>query len=341
MPGIVQAFTAGLLGLLLLALLLLAWSVRLRHSLAKRVREQQCLATVFRLTEDLDQDWSEVLQAVAEALPQGWSHHAGVVAEIHWDHHTYRSAPLAPIGASLVQAMAPEGLSAKLVVHHPAGRHRAFAPEERALLAAVAARLTNIHQRRVLAERLLDSEARHRKLFDDSRQPTLIVEGGHFIAANKAALQALRIGTPEALLGKTPADFSPPRQPDGEASDTKALAMMAIARKQGAHAFEWEHQRATGETFTAQVLLTALHHDGHTLVQVVWNDISAQKQAEREVAAYRAELEARVATRTAELAAGGRGHHGAQPAGPALRGRAPGPTPGRQPLLGAPVGQRH
>lgn len=281
MPGIVQAFTAGLLGLLLLALLLLAWSMWLRHSLAKRVREQQCLATVFRLTEDMDQDWSEVLQAVAEALPQGWSHHGGVVAEIHWDHHTYRSAPMAPIGASLVQTVAPDGLPAKLVVHCRAGRRRSFLPEERALLAAVAARLTNIHQRRVLAERLLESEARHRKLFDDSRQPTLIIEGGHFIDGNKAALQALRIDAPEALLGKTPADFSPLRQPDGQPSDTKAHAMIAIARQEGGHAFEWEHLRATGETFTAQVLLTALHHDGHTLVQVVWNDISAQKRAER------------------------------------------------------------
>ncbi len=150
---------------------------------------------------------------------------------------------------------------------------------------------------------LQESEERLRRLFEDTRQPIMLIEDGRFVAANRASLEMLRMPSLEAFVGLRPADISPALQPDGRDSVEKAEELVVMTLTQGASAFEWEHVRTDGEHFTARVLLTAIRHGGKDLLHVVWNDITEQKRAERELAAYQAELERRVALRTAELAA--------------------------------------
>ena len=156
--------------------------------------------------------------------------------------------------------------------------------------------------RRRTAE-LAESEDRFRALFEDTRQAIVLIEAGHIVAANRAALEMLRMERPEQLIGKTHTLISPPLQPDGTDSVEKAAAMSRIAQQRGFHEFEWLHQRADGETFPVQVLLTTIRRGGKKLMHAVLNDITAQKQAEHTLAEYRQELERQVAERTAELAA--------------------------------------
>ncbi len=127
---------------------------------------------------------------------------------------------------------------------------------------------------------LRESEERFRRLFHDTRQPLSLIEAGHFIATNQAALAMMRLERPEQLLGQTPGDFSPPYQSDGRPSAEKAAEMMGIASAQGVHEFEWEHVRADGEPFPAIILLTAISEGNKTLLHVVWNDITTQKRAQ-------------------------------------------------------------
>ncbi len=150
---------------------------------------------------------------------------------------------------------------------------------------------------------LAESEQRFRTLFEETRQAIVLIEEGRIIAANRAALEMLRLEQAGQLLGKKPELISPTLQPDGSSSVEKVAEMMRIAQAQGFHQFEWVHQRADGETFPAQVLLTAIRRGGKTLMHAAWHDITAQKQAERELADYRQQLERQVAERTAELAA--------------------------------------
>ncbi len=303
LPPWVRHSAVIVLSLLAAALLLLAWLLRVRRTLAERVKEQRCLYTVFRLTEDLDQPWPVLLQAVVDALPGGWLSHRDVIAEIQWDNVVYRAGPSGPGGDSLTEAIPVNGVYAKVAVMYRLGRKTNFLPEERELLAAVAQRLVQTYQRRTVEAQLRDSEARHRQLFENTPQPMLIVENRRILAANKAALDALGIVRSEDILGKSPEEFSPRTQPDGQLSAVKAEACVSEALERGSLLFEWEHQRANGECFPAQVIVTVMRYEGRPIVQLIWHDLSAQKQAEREVAAYQAELEARVATRTAELAA--------------------------------------
>jgi len=136
---------------------------------------------------------------------------------------------------------------------------------------------------------LRDSEERFRTLFEESRQPTLLAEDGRFIAANRAALAMLGIDRPERFIGLTPEDISPPTQPDGRATAEKVKEVIRIAFEQGANEFEWEHRRANGEAFIAQVMLTAIRQGDKDLLHVVWNDITEQKRAREriEFLAYR------------------------------------------------------
>jgi two-component system, sensor histidine kinase and response regulator len=151
--------------------------------------------------------------------------------------------------------------------------------------------------------RLRESEERFRKIFEDTRQPTMLVEDGRFIAANAAALTLLGVERPAQFIGKTPEDISPPYQPDGRPSGEKALEHIATAFAQGSNEFEWEHIRANGEHFIARVLLTPIREGGKDLLHAVWNDITAQKEAEKKLVEYQKDLERRVADRTAELTA--------------------------------------
>ena len=130
---------------------------------------------------------------------------------------------------------------------------------------------------------LRDSEERFRTLFEESRQATLLVEDGRFTAANRAALAMLGIERVERFLGLTPADISPPLQPDGRGSAEKAEELIRLAFAQRANEFEWEHRRANGEPFIARITLTVIRQGDKDLLHVVWNDITEQKRARERI----------------------------------------------------------
>ncbi len=150
---------------------------------------------------------------------------------------------------------------------------------------------------------LEESEQRWRKLFEDSRQASLLIEDSRFVAANRASLRMLGLAHPDQLIGRAVLDISPPCQSDGQPSARKFDEYRQTACSEGSSEFEWQHLRASGEPFTAQVLLTAIQYGNKVLLHVVWNDITEQKRAEAELADYQRDLERRVAGRTAELSA--------------------------------------
>jgi len=120
----------------------------------------------------------------------------------------------------------------------------------------------------------------YRELFERSADAILIIEGDQFVECNEATVRMLRYANREALLRTHPSELSPPRQPDGRDSYEKANEMIAIAFERGSHRFEWMHQRADGEVFPVEVLLTAVEEPGRRVLHVVWRDITDRKQLE-------------------------------------------------------------
>jgi diguanylate cyclase (GGDEF)-like protein/PAS domain S-box-containing protein len=128
-----------------------------------------------------------------------------------------------------------------------------------------------------------DSEERFRDLFEQSAEATLLIENDCFIECNAAARAMLRMKPEDNIADIPPAAISPEVQPDGRRSDEKSAELLAIAFRAGSHLFEWEHVRADGERFTAEVLLTEIRHRDRHLLHVVWRDISQRKRAEARV----------------------------------------------------------
>ena len=123
----------------------------------------------------------------------------------------------------------------------------------------------------------------YRDLFERSADAHLVIEDGHVIDCNAAAVAMLRYTDKQQVLGLHPAQISPDRQPDGQPSHTTADEMMAIALAQGSHRFEWDHQRADGEVFPVEVALTALPGEKGPRLHTVWRDITERRRLEADL----------------------------------------------------------
>jgi len=124
------------------------------------------------------------------------------------------------------------------------------------------------------------SDERFRVLFERSSDAHLLFDEKGIIDCNDATLRMLRYSSKEAVLGRTPTDLSPRRQPDGRLSIVVGEQMRRRARVQGFHRFEWEHLRADGTGFPVEITLTPVRLHGREVILAVWHDITERKAVE-------------------------------------------------------------
>ena len=141
-------------------------------------------------------------------------------------------------------------------------------------------------ERYKMAEALRRSETKFRTLYDSTSDAVMLLDEKGFFDCNPATLAMFGCASREEFCSKHPADVSPPMQPDGTDSRTLANQRIATALEKGTNHFEWMHKRAdTGETFTADVLLSAMELDGKPVLQAVVRDITERKRTEEAVRA--------------------------------------------------------
>jgi PAS domain S-box-containing protein len=117
-------------------------------------------------------------------------------------------------------------------------------------------------------ERRREGEARFRLLIERAPEAILLLDPatGAFIDANPRAERIY--GVPrQRIVGSRPADFSPPLQPDGEASEAKARRHVEAARSGDEQVFPWLHRHPDGSEIPCEVRLTGLPWDGRTIVR--------------------------------------------------------------------------
>jgi diguanylate cyclase (GGDEF)-like protein/PAS domain S-box-containing protein len=123
-------------------------------------------------------------------------------------------------------------------------------------------------------DELRASEERFRKLFEDTRQPTVLLEAGQLIAVNKACVDLFGYQREEQMIGLTPVDCSPPQQPDGRSSAEKAMEIIGQTMQTGSASVEWQCVRPNGELFFIELLLTTIEQQGRVLLHAVFQDIT-------------------------------------------------------------------
>ena len=124
------------------------------------------------------------------------------------------------------------------------------------------------------SEQLVQSEIRHRTLFESGPDAVLILKGERFIDCNAVALEMFGDGSGAAILDATPWEVSPPLQPDGRSSMEKGAEIIAAALAGTPARFLWKHRRRDGTLFDAEVSLNRIDAGDETLLQAIVRDVT-------------------------------------------------------------------
>ncbi len=126
-----------------------------------------------------------------------------------------------------------------------------------------------------------EGHAKYKAFFENSIDAMVILEGDTFVDCNTAAARMLGYESKANLISLRPPQVSPELQPDGRLSAVKATEMIELAYAKGAHRFEWDHLRSTGEVIPVEVSLTSLHTGGKRILHAVLRDLSSRKLLEK------------------------------------------------------------
>ena len=138
--------------------------------------------------------------------------------------------------------------------------------------------LRDITDRRRAEDSLRESEEKYRTIFHSGGQGFYLMNDV-FLECNE---QACRIWacTREDIIGHSPLEFSPARQPDGRESKAAARVYIAAARSGDSQRFYWQHQRKDGVLIDCEITLDALIIGGQPLLLASLTDITNRKRTE-------------------------------------------------------------
>jgi|GEM_PF-1045959 len=143
--------------------------------------------------------------------------------------------------------------------------------------------IIDITAQRQATRALAASEARFRRLFEDSNDAVVLLQGSHYVDCNAAALRLLGARHKHEIVGHLPTAFTPERQPDGQLTADLFQQTLAAALMQGSRRCEACMYRLTGEEIWVEAVLTPVAEEGGVpLIHVLWRDITTTRRvAER------------------------------------------------------------
>ena len=139
----------------------------------------------------------------------------------------------------------------------------------------------DISQRKIVEEKLHESERLYRTLFDSAGDAIFLMQGERIVDCNNSALKIFGCSW-EHMLGAAPARFSPAVQPEGKESRALFLEKITTARAGEPQFFEWQYNKLDGTSFEAEVSLNRIELSSGMHVQSIVRDISERKKAEKE-----------------------------------------------------------
>lgn len=137
---------------------------------------------------------------------------------------------------------------------------------------------------------LRESEVKYKTLFDGAQDAIFIMDDSHFLDCNHSTGVIFGV-TAQQIIGRSPSDFSPEFQPDGERSAIKARKYIYAAIGGEPQLFDWVHIRLDGTPFHAEVGLNRIMLKGRSYLQAIVRDVTKRKLAEDALVEKASELE--------------------------------------------------
>ncbi len=194
------------------------------------------------------------------------------------------------IRSQMVIAILPRVGEPWMLGLHQCSYAREWGAEDKKLFKDISSRVTDAVTGALLHKDLEASEEKFRSIFESANDAIMLLDEKGFFDCNAATIKILGCSSKDEILGSHPSDWSPPVQGDGRSSLEAAQEHIETAFREGRDFFEWAHLRANGETFPAEVLLTAMRLEGRDVLQATVRDITERKTVIEEKEHLQAQL---------------------------------------------------
>ncbi len=154
--------------------------------------------------------------------------------------------------------------------------------DETGMVAGVAVFAKDVTGRQRAERAIADSERKYRALFETANDGIFLQNATAFLDCNEKGASMYGLAR-EEVIGKSPADLCPERQPDGRLSSEVAAEKIAAAMRGETTCFEWRPLRADGTPFDVEITLSRVDYRGDPCLQAIVRDIGKRKEAENEL----------------------------------------------------------
>ncbi|MCG2739097.1 MAG: response regulator, partial [Syntrophaceae bacterium] len=154
-----------------------------------------------------------------------------------------------------------------------------FGQREMDILTFVSSQVAMVVERKRAEASLRESEEKFKTLFNSANDAIFTMNHTTFLDCNVTTEKIFRCSK-EQIVGHSPVDFSPERQPDGSFSSQSAVGKIEAAFAGEPQFFEWLHTHLDGTPFDAEVSLNRVFIGGEFILQAIVRDITERKQAE-------------------------------------------------------------
>ena len=137
----------------------------------------------------------------------------------------------------------------------------------------------DITERKKVEEELREKEYKYRALFEAANDGIFLQDPTGFVDCNERGASMYGL-TREEVIGRSPADLCPERQPDGRLSLEVASEKIRAAMDGEPQSFEWQSLRADGVPFDVEINLSRVELRGSAFLQAIVRDIADRKRAE-------------------------------------------------------------
>ncbi|MBN1538856.1 MAG: PAS domain S-box protein [Candidatus Thermoplasmatota archaeon] len=149
--------------------------------------------------------------------------------------------------------------------------------------------IRDISERKNMEAAIREKEEVYRTLFESLPDAVMILDEGKVIQCNESTLKVFGIPSRDEMIGELVWDLSPPFQPGGEVSRTKAMRLLREVHEKGTLKFEWEHLRR-GDPFIAEISLVMTTLNEVPVIQATVRDITELRAVQEELLQNEAKL---------------------------------------------------